>query len=244
MSTAARMAATPLPHLRHEPGVRAPHGRDDAELGGACRRGLPGGVNERGHVQPGGPYRRVELAGLRAEVTVFRASAGLEADDPLHLDLRTTPAHPHLVGQGEQIGQRLVREPEHGEHAGLVQPLSALEDLAPCHGEDAGTVLVRRRPRRRRCRCRCGGVRGHGSGHGRGHGCSHRGLQTRVGGCGGCVVAVGIVVGTDAHAPRCMRTHCRTGARMWGRIPEHHRAPNTIEPRTPSSMVVMSRSEP
>ena len=40
--------------------------------------------------------------GLRAEVAVLRAAAGLERHDPLDLDLRAAPAHPHLVRELER----------------------------------------------------------------------------------------------------------------------------------------------
>ena len=60
------------------------------------------GLDQRRDVEPDGPHRRLEQAGLRAEVAVLRAAAGLQADDALDLDLRAAPAHPHLVGEAEQ----------------------------------------------------------------------------------------------------------------------------------------------
>ena len=49
-----------------------------------------------------------EQPGLRAEVAVLGAAAGLDRHDALDLDLGAAPAQPHLVGEGEQVGQRLV----------------------------------------------------------------------------------------------------------------------------------------
>ena len=91
-----------LAHLRHQPLVRPAHGGHDAELRRAGRRGLDGGLHQRRDVQPGRAHRRGEQAGLRAEVAVLGAAAGLDRDDALDLDLGAAPAHPHLVGEGEQ----------------------------------------------------------------------------------------------------------------------------------------------
>ena len=101
-------------HLAHQPLVRAAHRGDDAELGGAGLGGLAGGLDQGRDVEPGRANRRVEHAGLRAEVAVLRAAAGLERDDALDLDLVAAPLHPHLVGQVEQLVHPLV-----GQSAGL-----------------------------------------------------------------------------------------------------------------------------
>ena len=82
-----------LADLVHQARVRAAHGGDDAELRGAGGRRLPGGLDQAGDVQPRGAHRRLEPAGLGAEVAVLGAAAGLEADDALDLDLRAAPAH-------------------------------------------------------------------------------------------------------------------------------------------------------
>src|SRR6202008_3953392 len=89
--------------LGQQPLVRAAHGGDDAELAGAGGGGLAGGPHQAGDVQPGRTHGRGELARLRAEVAVLGAAAGLQADDALDLDLRPAPAHPHLVGEREQL---------------------------------------------------------------------------------------------------------------------------------------------
>ena len=67
--------------------------------------------------------------GLRAEVTVLGAAAGLEADDALDLDLRSAPAHPDLVGQRQQLVEPIVGQPQHGEHLVLVEALAPLQHL-------------------------------------------------------------------------------------------------------------------
>ena len=79
MSTAVLDRGDALAHLGHQPLVRPAHGGDDAELGRAGLGGLPGGLDQRRDVQPGRAHRRVEQAGLRAEVAVLRAAAGLDA---------------------------------------------------------------------------------------------------------------------------------------------------------------------
>ena len=93
MSTACADRRDALAHLGHQPLVRPAHGGDDAELGGAGRGGLDGGLDQRRDVQPGRAHRRGEQARLRAEVAVLGAAAGLDRDDALDLDLGAAPAH-------------------------------------------------------------------------------------------------------------------------------------------------------
>ncbi|HEV7581401.1 MAG TPA: radical SAM protein, partial [Mycobacterium sp.] len=102
--------------LGHQPLVRPPHGGDDAELGGAGLRGLLGRLDQHRDVQPRAAHGRGEQPGLRAEMAVFGTAAGLEADDALDLDLRAAPAHPHLVGQLQQVLQPLVGQPQQLQH--------------------------------------------------------------------------------------------------------------------------------
>src|SRR5664279_5049528 len=90
---AARMARIPS-HLVQQPAVWTAYRGHDAELGCPGGRGVPRGSYELGNVQPGRADRRGELTGLRAEVTVLGAAAGLEADDALDLHLRAAPAQP------------------------------------------------------------------------------------------------------------------------------------------------------
>ena len=90
-------------HLGQQAFVGAADRRDDAELGSAGLGGLLGRLDQAGDVQPRAAHRGGEQAGLRTEVTVFRAAAGLEADDALDLDIRAAPAHPHLVRQTQQV---------------------------------------------------------------------------------------------------------------------------------------------
>ena len=72
---------------------------------------------------------RVEQAGLRAEVAVLGAAAGLDRDDALDLDLRTAPPHPHLVGERECIGHAVIGQLEHGQDVLLAEPDAMRQDL-------------------------------------------------------------------------------------------------------------------
>jgi hypothetical protein len=126
MSTSARIASTPLrscalAQLRHQPLVRPAHGRHDAELGRAGRRGLLRRLDQRRDVEPDGAHRRGEKPRLRAEVAVLGAAAGLQRDDALDLDLRAAPPHPHLVSELQRFGQVLVGQPQDLQHARLVK---------------------------------------------------------------------------------------------------------------------------
>ena len=73
-----------------------------------------------------------EQPGLRAEVAVLGAAAGLEADDALDLHLGAAVAHAHLVGELQQLGQALVRQPQAGQRLLLGQADAALEHLLAC----------------------------------------------------------------------------------------------------------------
>ena len=121
MSTSARIALTPGAQLAHQPRVRPAHRRDDAELGRTGRGRLLRRLHQRRDVQPHRPHRRGEQPGLRAEVAILRAAAGLQRDDALDLDLRAAPAHPHLVGELQGRRQVLVGQPQHLQDAGLVE---------------------------------------------------------------------------------------------------------------------------
>ena len=156
MSTASRIAADAVADLRHQPLVGAAHGGDDAELGGTGGRGLLGGLDQLRDVQPHRAHRRGELAGLAAEVAVLGAAAGLEADDPLDLDLGAAVLHPDLVGKVEQLGDLVVGQLQHLDELVVRQALAAVEDLAAGSLEDVrhaqqdspsdGPVLPRPRP--------------------------------------------------------------------------------------------------
>jgi len=123
-------------HLLHELGVRPAHGGDDAELRRAGLRRLLGGLDEAVLVQPRGAHGRLEEPGLRAEVAVLGAAAGLQGDDALDLDLRPAVAHAHLVGERQRLGQAVARELQDGQDLLLRQALPALEHLLAGHGED------------------------------------------------------------------------------------------------------------
>ena len=108
--------------------VGAAHGEHDAELGRAEGGGLAGGGEDLVTVEEGRRLdRRVEARGLRAEVAVLGAAAGLGREDALDLDLGAAPGEAHLVGQrGEvhdgavgQCGQR--GELVAGQEAALVE---------------------------------------------------------------------------------------------------------------------------
>ena len=69
------------------------------------------------------------MAGLAAEVAVLGAAAGLQADDPLDLDLGAAVRHPHGVGELEQIGHPVVRQPQDLDQLVVRQALSTVENL-------------------------------------------------------------------------------------------------------------------
>ena len=87
-----------LLQLVHEPVVRAFDRSNNAKLGGARLLGLLGCLDESGDVQPGGPHRGFEQAGLGAEVAVLRAATGFERNNALGLDLLAAPFQAYLVG--------------------------------------------------------------------------------------------------------------------------------------------------
>src|SRR5664280_2643173 len=77
---------------------RTAHGQHDAEFGGSGRPGLLGGRQHLVGVEEWrGLDRGVEPRGLRAEVAVLGASAGLGRQDALDLDLGAAPGQPDLV---------------------------------------------------------------------------------------------------------------------------------------------------
>ena len=103
-----------LPHLGHQLLVRATDSSHDAELGGAGRRGRDRGIDQAGDVQPGGAHGGGEQPGLRAEVAILGAAAGLDRDDAFHLHLRAAPAHAHAVGEVEELRDALVGQLQDG----------------------------------------------------------------------------------------------------------------------------------
>ena len=95
------------------------HGEHDAELRGAERCGLAGGGEDLvGIEERRGLDRRVEARGLRTEVAVLGAAAGLGREDALDLDLGPAPGQPHLVGQRGQVHDGAVGQ--RGEGGELV----------------------------------------------------------------------------------------------------------------------------
>ena len=96
------------------------------------------GLDEARDVQPRRADGGGELPGLRAEVTVLRAAAGLQADDALDLDLRPAPAHPYLVRQLQELGQPLVRQLQALQRLELVEPLAVLQHLLAGHCQNVG----------------------------------------------------------------------------------------------------------
>src|SRR3978361_1286743 len=112
MSTAARIAATPSRtwDISRLSGPRTAATMQNSVAPVAAvslAASTRDGVYSQGGAAGGG-----ELPGLRAEVAVLGAAAGLQADDALDLDLRPAPAHPHLVGELKQLGQPHAREQE------------------------------------------------------------------------------------------------------------------------------------
>src|SRR6266545_3880371 len=117
--------------LGHQPLVGAPDGGHDAELGRPGRGRLAGRLDQRRDVQPDRTYRRGEQPGLRAEVAVFEAAAGLDRDDAFHLDLGAAPSRAYLMGELERRGEMLVWQAQDGEDAGLVETHAVPEHLGP-----------------------------------------------------------------------------------------------------------------
>ncbi|AFE16495.1 hypothetical protein MRGA327_09885 [Mycobacterium tuberculosis RGTB327] len=76
--------------------------------GGAGLGGLFGRLDQAGYVQPGAAHRGGEQPRLRAEMAILRAATGFQADDAFDLDLGSAPAHPHLVGQRQQLLEPVV----------------------------------------------------------------------------------------------------------------------------------------
>ena len=64
------------------------------------------------------------------------AAAGLDADDPLDLDLRPAPAQAHLVRQRQQVGQRFVGEQQAVERLRSVETDAIAEHLVTRGRED------------------------------------------------------------------------------------------------------------
>src|SRR5437763_17173577 len=69
-------------------------------------------------------------------MAVLRAPPGFYGDDALDLDLRAAPAHTHVVGEREGLGDPLVGKTQHGERLRLVKALAAPEHLIAGDVED------------------------------------------------------------------------------------------------------------
>src|ERR1700753_335092 len=65
-------------------------------------------------------------------MAILRTAAGLEAHNPLDLDVRTTPARPHGVRERKRLGNALGRQSKHLERLLLAQAEPVSEDLCPC----------------------------------------------------------------------------------------------------------------
>ena len=95
-------------HLGHEVFVWPFDGGDDAEFRGPGFCGLFGCFHQTRDVQPGGAHGGFKQAGLRAEVTIFRAAAGFEGDDSFYFHFFTAPGQAHFVCQGEEVLEVVV----------------------------------------------------------------------------------------------------------------------------------------
>ena len=99
MSTSAWMALMPsstwLSSRSSGPRTAATMQNSDAPVDAVCFAAS----TSSGMFEPDRPHRRGELTGLRAEVAVLGAAAGLQRHDALDLDLGTAPPHPHVVRQ-------------------------------------------------------------------------------------------------------------------------------------------------
>src|SRR6201999_2919235 len=95
------------------------------------------------NVQPHRAHGRLEAAGLAAEVAVLRASARLNGDDALDLDLRPAPAHADVVGELEHVVHALVGQPQDLERLRLVEADAPLQNLLTGDVENhAGISMV------------------------------------------------------------------------------------------------------
>ena len=128
-------------HLGQQSLVGTAHRGDDAELGGTGLGGLLGRLHQAGHIEPGAAHRRGEEPRLRTEVTVLRASPGLEADDAFDFDFGPAPAHPHLVGERQQFLKPVVGKPQNLEHLVTEQSVTPLKNLFTGLSQDVKSCL-------------------------------------------------------------------------------------------------------
>ncbi len=121
------------------------------------------GIEERRRL-----HRGLEPRGLRAEVTVLGAAAGLRREDALHLDLRTASGEADLVGEGRERGDEPVgKGGQSGELLCAQQafldeqrPLGRVEAVTGHRGVDLGPVHLE--PPRRGSPAQADGRRGAG----------------------------------------------------------------------------------
>ena len=113
---------------------------DNAELRRAGFCGLLRGFDEARYVQSNRAHRRLEQPGLRAEMAVLRATAGLQTDDALDLDFGPTPRHSDLVSESEQLLQSLVGYVERAPDLRPVQPHPVGQHLLARDVEDVVSV--------------------------------------------------------------------------------------------------------
>ena len=73
-----------------------------------------------------------------AERTGEANSPDCEQNDALDLDLRSAPLHAHVVREGEQVVEVLVRQLQHFEDLVAAQSFTAVEHLFAGHREDVG----------------------------------------------------------------------------------------------------------
>ena len=85
-------------------------------------------------------------------MAILGAATGFQADDALDLDLGPAPAHPHLVGQRQQLLEPVVGQLQHPQHLVAAQSFAALQYLLACLLQDVGafglTSIIRRPSRR------------------------------------------------------------------------------------------------
>ena len=62
-------------------------------------------------------------------MAVFRAAAGLEADDAFDLDFGSAPLHPDVVGQRQEFLEPIVGQLQHLQYLVLAETFSAVENL-------------------------------------------------------------------------------------------------------------------
>ena len=135
MSTAARIAATPsrIWAISRSSGPRtaATMQNSVAPVAAVCLAASTSAGMSSQTARTGD----VNRPGLRAEVAVLGAAAGLQRDDALDLDLGAAPRIRTWWAASSAVGDLVVGQPQDGQHVGLVEPGAGLEDARHSFGQ-------------------------------------------------------------------------------------------------------------